>query len=161
MVPYWRLGHLFQDRLLLVASHLFYGSLGYRILVLCCFQRSIEYIGGLGISAVRIDPTQRRNLGLLLSTRARLLTSGIDFRAIWAGVIVFVRVNRIEGRGLEQLQQVAPIPSGLTRAESRQPVRDPVVLIVRINARRIRAQECHENPERVGNAYLSAWRYRP
>jgi len=82
---YWRLSHRAQNRLLLVASYLFYGFWDYRFLFLVLLSTVIDFIGGLGVSGIRISRSKQRNLALLTSASAFLLSSGINYSSLVRG----------------------------------------------------------------------------
>lgn len=70
---YWVLGFKWQNRLLLVASYVFYGAWDYRFCGLMALSTVVDYFLGRGIGAARDDATRKRmllvsvlvNLGIL------------------------------------------------------------------------------------------------
>jgi D-alanyl-lipoteichoic acid acyltransferase DltB (MBOAT superfamily) len=82
LVPYWRLSHRGQNRLMLVASYAFYGCWDYRFLFLILLSTVVDYIGGLGVAGQRLPAARLRALGALLVASAFLLASGISYRAL-------------------------------------------------------------------------------
>jgi alginate O-acetyltransferase complex protein AlgI len=83
---YWRLGRRGQNALLLVASYLFYGAWDYRFLFLILLSTVIDFVGGLGVAGVELPPLKRRRLGVLLISSSLLLTTGIQYGALWDAV---------------------------------------------------------------------------
>src|SRR5437879_3853939 len=86
-VRYWQLDHRRQNRLLLVASYIFYGFWDYRFLFLILISTVIDFIGGLGVAGVRLAPARLRNLGLLIIGSAVLLCTPIDYRGLYQGLL--------------------------------------------------------------------------
>ena len=79
MIPYWRLTHKAQNRLLLVVSYLFYGYWDYRFLFLILLSTYIDFIGGLGVAGVRLPIQKLIGLTGLVVGTAVLLCSGIRY----------------------------------------------------------------------------------
>jgi alginate O-acetyltransferase complex protein AlgI len=73
---YWRLDHKKQNRLLLGASYVFYGTWDYRFLFLILLSTVIDFVGGLGVAGVRLPRGRLRALGALLVASALLLCGG-------------------------------------------------------------------------------------
>ncbi len=86
ILPYWWLKHRQQNRLLLVASYLFYGFWDYRFLFLILVSTVIDYIGGLGVAGVMLPKRRLRNLGALLMGSSLLLCSNVRYGDLWQGV---------------------------------------------------------------------------
>ncbi len=86
LIPYWRLSHRGQNRLMLVASYAFYGCWDYRFLFLILLSTVVDYIGGLGVANQRLPTARLRALGALLVASALLLASGISYGAIGAAL---------------------------------------------------------------------------
>jgi alginate O-acetyltransferase complex protein AlgI len=86
-VPYWRLGQRGQNRLLLVASYVFYGCWDYRFLFLILISTVIDFIGGLGVAGVRLSLGRLAALGALIIGSAFLLCTPIDYRQLALGHI--------------------------------------------------------------------------
>ena len=59
LLLYYRLSHRGQNRLLLVASYVFYGFWDYRFLFLILLTTIIDYIGGLGVAGARLSRASR------------------------------------------------------------------------------------------------------
>ena len=70
LLVYWRLSHKSQNRILLVASYLFYGWWDYRFLSLLLISTSIDYFVGLRLEET--DDEKRRKFLLLASVAANL-----------------------------------------------------------------------------------------
>ena len=70
LLVYWRLSHKSQNRMLLVASYLFYGWWDYRFLSLLLISTSIDYFVGLRLDET--DDEKRRKFLLLASVVANL-----------------------------------------------------------------------------------------
>ena len=70
LLIYWRIGHKSQNRMLLVASYLFYGWWDYRFLSLLLISTSIDYFVGLRLEET--DDEKRRKFLLLTSVAANL-----------------------------------------------------------------------------------------
>lgn len=85
MLPYWWLSHRAQNRLLLVGSYVFYGFWDYRFLFLILVSTVIDFIGGLGVAGVRLSTRRLLYLGVLVVGASVLLTTGIDYAALWQG----------------------------------------------------------------------------
>jgi alginate O-acetyltransferase complex protein AlgI len=88
MIPYWRMSHRWQNRVLLVASYVFYGFWDYRFLFLIFISTVIDYVGGLGVAGVQMSRSALIRLGSAVVIAALLLTSGIDYRALSHGDLV-------------------------------------------------------------------------
>lgn len=86
-VVYWRVGHRQQNRLMLVASYLFYGTWDYRFLFLILLSTAIDFIGGLGVAGVKLPGSERRNVGILLIGSALLLCSNVHYAQLFGGLI--------------------------------------------------------------------------
>lgn len=88
-VLYGRLGQRGQNRLLLVASYVFYGLWDFRFVELILVSTVIDYIGGLGVAGIRLPA--RRLLGVLglVVLGSLLLCSRVSygnlFRSVAAG----------------------------------------------------------------------------
>jgi D-alanyl-lipoteichoic acid acyltransferase DltB (MBOAT superfamily) len=83
---YWRLSHRSQNRLMLAASYAFYGCWDYRFLYLILISTVIDFIGGLGVAGTQLPRRHLRALGALLVGSALVLTSGISYRELAAGL---------------------------------------------------------------------------
>ena len=86
VVLYWRLSHKRQNSLLLVASYIFYGFFDYRFLFLILLTTVVDYLGGLGVTGRQVPVRRRWALGLLVVGSALLLTTDIDYPALWDGL---------------------------------------------------------------------------
>jgi len=86
MAPYWFLNHKQQNRLLLVASYVFYGFWDYRFLFLVLISTYIDFIGGLGVAGVRVSLSKMLRLSALLVGSALLLCSEIDYPQLIVGL---------------------------------------------------------------------------
>jgi len=86
IVPYWWLPHRGQNRLLLVASYVFYGFWDYRFLFLILITTVIDFIGGLGVAGVRLSRAHLTQLSLLLVAGALLFSSNVHYDSLWAGL---------------------------------------------------------------------------
>jgi alginate O-acetyltransferase complex protein AlgI len=80
---YWRVGHRWQNRLLLGASYIFYGAWDYRFLFLILLSTVIDYLGGLGVAGIQLPRQKLRSLALLLVGSALLLCSNVRYPALW------------------------------------------------------------------------------
>ncbi len=87
LVLYWRLSHRGQNRLMLLASYAFYGCWDYRFLYLILISTVVDYIGGLGVAGTALPRRELRLLGALLVASALLLTSGISYGELAAGLL--------------------------------------------------------------------------
>ena len=87
MLPYWRLSHRHQNSVLLAASYVFYGFWDYRFLFLILLSTAIDFIGGLAIAGEKPTPRQARWLPVLLVGSSLLLSTGIDYGALWAALM--------------------------------------------------------------------------
>ncbi|MCG5053245.1 MAG: MBOAT family protein [Myxococcales bacterium] len=85
-VPYWRLSHRGQNRLMLGASYVFYGFWDYRFLFLVLFSTIIDFVGGLGVAGVALSRRALRRLGALVIGAGFLLCSGIDYELLRRGL---------------------------------------------------------------------------
>ncbi|HEY1558647.1 MAG TPA: MBOAT family O-acyltransferase [Kofleriaceae bacterium] len=88
LVPYRWLPHRAQNRLLLVASYVFYGFWDYRFLFLIFVSTVVDYIGGLGVAGVQLSRRRLAGLGSTVVLAALLLTSGIHYSALLHGDLV-------------------------------------------------------------------------
>jgi len=84
---YWRLGHKGQNRLLLIASYIFYGFWDYRFLFLILISTVIDFIGGLGVAGVRLTRSHLLRLGSVIVGASVLLCSGVDYQALLQGIL--------------------------------------------------------------------------
>jgi D-alanyl-lipoteichoic acid acyltransferase DltB (MBOAT superfamily) len=87
IAPYWYLSHRGQNRLLLVASYVFYGFWDYRFLFLILLTTVVDYIGGLGVAGARLGGRERTRLALLLVAAAVLLTGNVHYHALAVGLM--------------------------------------------------------------------------
>src|SRR5687768_7653325 len=83
---YWRVGHRAQNRLILLASYLFYGAWDYRFLFLLLISTAVDYVGGLGVAGKRVPGGRLRNLSLLLIASSALLCSNIRYGSLLDGI---------------------------------------------------------------------------
>ncbi len=83
LLPYWWLSHRGQNRLLLVASYIFYGFWDYRFLFLILISTIIDFIGGLGVAGKTLSRRALFGLGGTIVGAALLLTTGINYRGLW------------------------------------------------------------------------------
>lgn len=86
MAPYWFLSHKQQNRLLLVASYVFYGFWDYRFLFLVLISTYIDFIGGLGVAGVRVPLKKMLQLTGLLVGSAVLLCTEISYPQLISAV---------------------------------------------------------------------------
>ena len=86
-VPYWYLPHRQQNRLLLVASYVFYGFWDYRFLFLILLTTVVDFIGGLGVAGARLPQASRAKLAMLLIGAAVFLTGNLRFDELAAGLL--------------------------------------------------------------------------
>src|SRR5688500_20080782 len=84
---YWRVGHRAQNRLLLIASYLFYGAWDYRFLFLLLISTAVDYVGGLGVAGKRVPGGRLRDLALLLIASSALLCSNIRYVSLFVGLV--------------------------------------------------------------------------
>lgn len=103
IAPYWFISHKQQNRLLLVASYVFYGFWDYRFLFLVLISTYIDFIGGLGIAGVRVPLKKMLRLSAILTGSALLLCSDINYPQLFDGL-----------RHLEFQDALASIPRGWT-----------------------------------------------
>jgi D-alanyl-lipoteichoic acid acyltransferase DltB (MBOAT superfamily) len=82
LVPYWHLTHKQQNRLLLVASYVFYGFWDYRFLMLVLIATCIDFVGGLAVAGVRLPVRTLLGLVSLVIGGAALLCTGIPYAAL-------------------------------------------------------------------------------
>lgn len=87
MLPYWFLSHKQQNRLLLVASYVFYGFWDYRFLFLVLISTYIDFIGGLGVAGVRVPLQKMLRLTGLLVGSALLLCTDIRYGELISGML--------------------------------------------------------------------------
>jgi D-alanyl-lipoteichoic acid acyltransferase DltB (MBOAT superfamily) len=83
LLPYHRLSHRGQNRLLLVASYLFYGFWDYRFLLLILVSTIIDFIGGLGVAGVVLSRRRLLRLAGLVMGGALLLCAKIRYGPLW------------------------------------------------------------------------------
>jgi D-alanyl-lipoteichoic acid acyltransferase DltB (MBOAT superfamily) len=83
---YWRLGHRGQNRLMLVASYVFYGFWDHRFLYLILISTVIDFIGGLGVAGVKLPRERLVRLASILVIGSLLLCSNIHYGALWSGL---------------------------------------------------------------------------
>src|SRR5215472_1060714 len=86
MLPYWRLNHRQQNRLLLAASYVFYGFWDYRFLFLILISTVIDFIGGLGVAGIEIPARRRWRLLALILGSSLVLCANVQYAALWAGL---------------------------------------------------------------------------
>src|SRR5712692_6484847 len=86
ILPYWRLTHRQQNRLLLAASYVFYGFWDYRFLFLILISTVIDFIGGLGVAGIELPRRRRTRLFVVLIGSALLLCTNIRYPMLWHGV---------------------------------------------------------------------------
>lgn len=84
---YWRLDHRGQNRLLLIASYIFYGFWDYRFLFLILISTVIDYIGGLGVAGRRLSPGRLWGVLSLLIAAAALLCTKINYAKLGAWLL--------------------------------------------------------------------------
>lgn len=82
VIPYWRLSHRRQNRLLLLASYGFYSFWDFRFLYLILASTVVDFIGGLGVAGVQLPRAKLAGLGALLVGSALLLCSNIHYDQI-------------------------------------------------------------------------------
>lgn len=87
LAPYWFLSHRGQNRLLLIASYVFYGFWDYRFLFLILLTTVVDYIGGLGVAGARLNSKERWRLIVLLIAAAFALTGNVAFHTLAAGIL--------------------------------------------------------------------------
>jgi D-alanyl-lipoteichoic acid acyltransferase DltB (MBOAT superfamily) len=87
LLVYRWLSHRGQNRVLLAASYAFYGFWDYRFLFLILISTVIDFVGGLGVAGIRPERGRLAGLAGLLVSAALLLTSGIDYPALWQAVL--------------------------------------------------------------------------
>jgi alginate O-acetyltransferase complex protein AlgI len=80
---YWRFSHRGQNRVMLVASYIFYGFWDYRFLYLILISTVVDFIGGLGVSGVSLPRQKLQRLGAFLVASAFLLCSHIKYEVLW------------------------------------------------------------------------------
>lgn len=86
---YWRLKHKQQNHVLLVASYIFYGFWDYRFLFLILISTIVDYIGGLGVAGVKLQPKKRRGLVLLVLAGSILLCTNIRYGDLFESLIKY------------------------------------------------------------------------
>lgn len=84
---YGRLDRRRQNRLLLVASYLFYGFWDYRFLFLILVSTAVDFIGGLGVAGVRLPSRRLWGLAGLLVGGALLLCTGVRYADLFRGLL--------------------------------------------------------------------------
>jgi D-alanyl-lipoteichoic acid acyltransferase DltB (MBOAT superfamily) len=84
---YYRLSHRDQNRLLLVASYVFYGFWDYRFLFLILISTVIDFIGGLGVAGLPLRPWRLIRLAALVMATAVLLCSNVEYGALWDALV--------------------------------------------------------------------------
>ncbi|MCS6912536.1 MAG: MBOAT family O-acyltransferase [Myxococcales bacterium] len=102
LVLYWRLDHRRQNKLMLVASYVFYGFWDYRFLFLILLSTVIDFIGGLGVAGIELPRRRLRGLGVFLVASALLLCGGVRYAELWQGLL------RLDGA-----QMLSALPTGL------------------------------------------------
>jgi alginate O-acetyltransferase complex protein AlgI len=87
ILPYWRLSHRGQNRLLLVASYVFYGVWDYRFLTLVFVATAIDYVGGLGVAGIQLSKRRLFMIAGMIVAGVSLLCSHIQYaqliKSIW------------------------------------------------------------------------------
>ena len=86
MLLYWRLTHRPQNRLLLVASYVFYGFWDYRFLFLILISTVIDFIGGLGVAGIQLPVRRQSRLFVMIVASALALCSNVQYGALWVGL---------------------------------------------------------------------------
>ncbi len=86
---YWRMDHRSQNRVLLVASYVFYGFWDYRFLFLILISTVIDFIGGLGVAGVELPRPRRIRLFALLVGSALLLCTNVNYEAVQDAIRTF------------------------------------------------------------------------
>jgi alginate O-acetyltransferase complex protein AlgI len=110
MLPYWRLTHRQQNRLLLAASYIFYGFWDYRFLFLILISTVIDFIGGLGVAGIQLPARRQWRLFLMIVGSALALCSNVQYPTVWAGLLS-ADVDAVL-RGLPQRWSDFAIPFG-------------------------------------------------
>lgn len=87
LLPYWQLTHRQQNRLLLVASYVFYGFWDYRFLMLVLMATGIDFVGGLAVAGVRLPLRRLMALAGLVIAGAALLCTGISYPALLGAAV--------------------------------------------------------------------------
>jgi D-alanyl-lipoteichoic acid acyltransferase DltB (MBOAT superfamily) len=87
MSVYWRLSNQRQNQVLLIASYFFYGLWDYHFLFLILTSTLIDYIGGLGISGIRLSRRRLIELFVLFQSSALLLCVNINYPLLCASLI--------------------------------------------------------------------------
>jgi len=87
LVPYWRLSHKGQNRLLLAASYVFYGTWDYRFLFLILLSTMIDYVGGLGVAGRALARGKLCGLGALLFGASLVLCSHVAYGDLWSALL--------------------------------------------------------------------------
>src|SRR5687767_2646079 len=76
------MGHRGQNRLMLVASYVFYGFWDFRFLFLILISTVIDYIGGLGVAGRQVSRQKLVRLGVGIIGSALLLCSDVQYPAL-------------------------------------------------------------------------------
>jgi D-alanyl-lipoteichoic acid acyltransferase DltB (MBOAT superfamily) len=110
-VLYTILPHRAQNRMLLIASYIFYGAWDWRFLGLILFSTVVDYLVGLRMAAVH-DPQPRRRL-LQISLVANLGMLGI-FKYFGFFVDSFIELVRFIGFDADPITVAIVLPVGIS-----------------------------------------------
>ncbi|MBT8363565.1 MAG: MBOAT family protein [Deltaproteobacteria bacterium] len=108
---YLKLGHKGQNRMLLIASYIFYGSWNWRFLSLILISTIIDYHCGLQIE--RESTNKRRKLFLIISICSNLGILGI-FKYYDFFALSFQRLTNIFGWNIEPIFLNLILPVGIS-----------------------------------------------